>query len=225
MYKAVKTVVAENATLWSGLPAFENVFNTFTQKLGTLEQHAYNQNLALVGVSAVKEDKRELVADKAHAISSSLMAFAVISNNVELINQMKISRNTLRRSPYVRALQLLDLIIAKATVHLNDLGDFGVEQAAITELQTLRDELEVLMNAPRNAIIERKVLTQQIKVITKEIDLLLKNQLDKLMVVLKEEQPDFFTAYRNARIIIDHKAHHSSGESEEGPAETPGYGE
>lgn len=88
LYKAVKTVIASHNVAWSGLVAFDNVFTDFSEKVNLLEQHAYNQSLALVGVSAVKEAKRELVAEKAYAVSSSLMAFAVLENNVALINQM-----------------------------------------------------------------------------------------------------------------------------------------
>lgn len=214
MYKAVKTVIAENNAAWTGLQAFADAFGTFSEKVELLEQHSYNQSLALVGVSAVKDVKKEMAADRAHAISSSLGAYAVLNSDVELINQMKISHYDLRNAPRSRVIQLLDLIIVKATEHVNDLGAFGVDQAGIDELQLLRDELDALLSAPRNAIISRKVLTQQIRLLERDIDALLKLQMDKLMVVLKQEHPDFFAAYRNARIIIDRPATLGSGEQE-----------
>ena len=220
MYKAVKTVIASHNVAPPSVVAFDNVFTDFSEKVNLLEQHAYNQSLALVGVSAVKEAKRELVAEKAYAVSSSLMAFAVLENNVALINQMKIGKWDLRRGGRTKVLQLLDLILLKATEHVNALADFGVDQQTVDELQTLRDELEVMLGAPRNAIIERKVLTQQIKLLTREIDMILKHQLDRLMIVLKEEHPDFFAAYKNARVIIDLKAKHGGSESE---SNTGGY--
>lgn len=205
MYKSVKTVIAGKEALWNGLPAFVNSYATFSEKLQTLETHAYNQQLALVGVSAVKNSKREAVADRAYAMSSSLAAFAVLSNNVELIDQMKISKYELQRAPKSRILQHLDLILIKATEFVSQLGDFGVDQTSIDELQVLRDELDIMLSAPRNAIVERKVLTQQIKMLMKDIDALLKFQLDKLMVVLAEEHPEFFAAYKNVRMIVDHR--------------------
>ena len=227
MYKAVQTVIASNNAAWSGFVAFENVFTKFNEKVNLLQEHAYNQSLALVGVSASKEAKRELVAKKAHAMSSSLSAYAVLVNNVELFNQMKISRWDILRGGRSRVLQLLDLIISKAEAHVNELSDFGVEQQTISELQTLRDELEVMLAAPRNAIIERKTLTHQIKVLTREIDMILKHQLDKLMIVLQEDHPDFFTVYRNARVIVDLKAKHggSGSASENDESNARGYEE
>lgn len=205
MYKSVKTVIAGKEALWNGLPAFVNAYAMFSEKLQTLETHAYNQQLALVGVSAVKNSKREAVADRAYAMSSSLAAFAVLNNDVELIDQMKISKWDLKTASKSRVLQHLDLILIKATEFVSQLGDFGVDQTSIDELQVLRDELDTMLSAPRNAIVERKVLTQQIKMLMKDIDALLKFQLDKLMVVLSEEHPEFFAAYKNARMIVDHR--------------------
>ncbi len=220
MYKAVKSVVEANSSAWAGLPAFDTVFNTFSSKVDLLQTHAYNQGLALVGVSAVKDAKREEVSEKAFSMASSIAAFAVITNKAGLIEQMRINKWSIRMGAHQHALQVVDLIIEKATEHVNDLGDFGVDQNSITELQTLRDELEVLFTAPRNAIVERKTITAQIKVLDREISLMLKLQLDKLMVVLQEDNPEFFDKYKNARIIVDLKNPSSGSESNTG-----GYGE
>lgn len=222
MYKAVKTVVANNNAAWSGLPAFANAYTAFNEKLSLLEQLSNSQTFALIGVRSVKEAKRKITAEKAYAISSSLAAYAVLTNNVELIDLMKIRRWDLLRGASVRMLQLLDLILSKANALVGDLDDFGVDQAVVDELQTLRDELEVSFTAPRNAIIERKVLTTQIKNLIREIDLLLKHQLDKLIVVLQEEHADLFITYQNARIIIDLRAKRGSSEPD---AEDSGEGE
>src|SRR5690606_19279887 len=92
MYKAVKSIIVANEANWSDLPAFASAVQTFGERLDALEQAAYHQNLALVGVSAVKNAKRAIVADKAYAMSSSMVAFAVVSNDVELISHMKIAK-------------------------------------------------------------------------------------------------------------------------------------
>lgn len=214
MYKAVKTVIAANNTAWTGLPAFVSAFDTYTSKVALLELHAYNQKMALVGVSAVKRAKRELIAERTLALSSSLTAFAVITNDVELINQMKISKWSIIKGEGQHALQLVDIVLNKANEHLGELGDFGIDQTVVDDFQTLRDEFEIQLTAPRSAIVERKTLTGQILVLQRDIDALLKLQLDQLMEFLREENPQFFAAYKNARVIIDQPATHQSGENE-----------
>ncbi len=220
MYKSVKSIIAKNQAAWTGLAAFGSSFQTFTDRLQALEESGYQQNLAIVGVSAVKNAKRTLVVDRAYAISSGIVAYAVVNNDVETINHMKISRHELEKAGKTKLLVLVDRILIRANSIVGQLSDYGIDQTSIDELQTLRDELDVQLSAPRNAIIERKNQTIRIKTLVKEIDIVLKLQLDKLMEILKEDHPDFFTAYTNARIIVDHR--NRSGN--EGSTQNHGYG-
>lgn len=216
MYKAVRSIIETNQANWSALPAFASAVQTFGARLDALEQAAYHQNLALVGVSAVKNAKRSIVADKAYAMSSSMVAFAVVNNDVELINQMKIAKHELLNSSKDRMLILLDRILTRANDLVNLLGDYGIDQPSIDELQLLRDELDAQMSAPRNAIIDRKGQTARIKSLVRELDAIIKFQLDKLMIILKEDHPDFFIGYTNARVIVDHRNRTGGSQNEGG---------
>lgn len=75
------------------------------------------------------------------------------------------------------------------------------------------------MNAPRNAIIDRKGQTIGIKTLITEIDGIIKLQLDKLLFILKEDHPQFFIDYTNARMIVDHGSRHPNGGMEDVPPE------
>lgn len=222
MYKAVRTIIETNQANWSELPAFASAVQTFDQRLDALEQAAYHQNLALVGVSAVKNAKRSIVAEKAYAMSSSMVAFAVVTDNVELVNHMKIAKHELDNCSKDKMLILVDRIITRASELVNLLVDYGIDQASIDELQLLRDELDAQMNAPRNAIIDRKGQTARIKSLVRELDAILKFQLDKLLFILKEDHPQFFIAYSNARLIVDHK-NRTSGNASLPPERDDGF--
>lgn len=216
MYKSLKTILASHQANWSSFPAFASAVNTFESRLAALEEAQYHQNLALVGISAVKHAKQEIVADKAYAISSAMVAYAVVNNNVELLNHMKIAKHMIRHASRDHVLVLLDRIITRATEFVGVLGDYGIAQSDIDELVALRNELDAQMNAPRNAIIDRKGQTSRIKSIVHELDAIVRFQLDKLIVILKDEHPDFFLDYSNARIIVDHR-NRSTGSTEPEP--------
>lgn len=210
MYKAVRAVIESNQANWSALPAFASAVQTFGERLNALEQAAYHQNLALVGVSAVKNAKRAIVADKTYAMSSSLVAYAVVTNDVELFQQMKIAKHELDNCSKDRMLILVNRVLTRATALVNLLADYGIDQASIDELQVLRDELDAQMGAPRNAIIDRKGQTARIKSLVRELDAILKFQLDRLMVILKEDFPQFFQDYGYARSVVDHRNRRAS---------------
>ena len=219
MYKSLKTIIAQNEASWTSLPAFANAYQTFVERLSALEQRGYQQNLALVGVSAVKDAKKAIVIDKTFAMGSAITAYAVLNKDVELINHMKISKHMLNSAGKELLLVLVDRVIKRATSLAGQLDDFGVDAASVEELSTLRDELDAQMNAPRNAIIDRKGQTIGIKTLITEIDGIIKLQLDKLLFILKEDHPQFFIDYTNARMIVDHGSRHPNGTSEDVPPE------
>ena len=213
MYKSLKTIIAQNEASWTALPAFANAYQTFVERLEALEQRVYQQNLALVGVSAVKDAKKAIVVDKAYAMSSAITAYAVANNDLEVMSQMKISKHELQSLGKEMVLVLVNRIISRASSLVAALADFGITQASVDELITLRNELDAQMNAPRNAIIDRKGQTLGIKTLTREIDAIVKLQLDKLLFILKEDHPQFFIDYKNARIIVDHRNRKGIGSS------------
>lgn len=204
MYKAVKDVLASNESVWTGIPAFVAVHDSFINKLIRLEQGVYNQNLSTIGVNAAKNAKRQTVIDKAFAISSGIVAYAVLNNDAALIDQIKIAKHTMSNASKANLIIMIDRIIAKASEFGNEIMEFGVSEENVTELQTLRDELEIILNSTRNAIIARKGYTRMIKGLTEDLSVILSLQLDRLMEVLKGEHPEFFAAYKDARVIIDH---------------------
>lgn len=92
MYKAVRAVIEKHHAVWESLPAFIQSRDAFIEKLDTLEQKSFAQSLALVGVSAAKNAIRQISAERTYAISSGIVAYAVINNNVALLEQMKVGK-------------------------------------------------------------------------------------------------------------------------------------
>ena len=205
MYQMVKKVCSDNETSWSAIPAFQNTFNAFTEKLGLLEDYIVDQTQALTGVKAFKEQKRKEVANKALSIASALVALANEINDVEMVQKMRITPTQLENGTGLKSLLLIDRIIDKAQLHIDDLINFGIAPEDLAELEAMRLELSNALTAPRQAIIARKHLTVSIKEKVSEIDQLLKLGLDRLARVVKSTDEAFFRNYHNARIIVDYK--------------------
>jgi len=203
MYKAVKTVVNSNTASWTGLPAFVSVFNTFTEKLVQLETLGYNQAFIALGVGKVKSKKRKEASELVIPISNALKAYAQSVGNESLKQKMNFPPSNLLYKSDFRVNQLISFVIEKAELHLAELGDFGVSQQMLDELNNVHDELRIIFNAPRKAIIDRKLITTQIKGLVGDLDTMLRRQLDLLAGVLKPSELEFFTSYKNARVIID----------------------
>lgn len=220
MYASVASVLEKYSNEWAVLPAFQLSLNTFLQQRAELQEAAQEQGTKTVGVRAVKDAKRSQALKKFYVLSSALSAFAVTNDDVELFNKARMTRSDLTRLSREDLIIVLTDLIAQGEIHLASLGQFGVDQAFIDDLNIIKSDLKQELGKIRQAIIERKRATEQLDVLCVAIDQTLTEQLDKLVDVLQDEHPAFFTDYRNARRIVDYGMRHNP-ERDDGGGEEP----
>lgn len=207
MYRAVESVMGNSNASWTGLPALGTAFTAFSEKLNQLETLRYSQAFITTGVGIVKSEKRKEIAQLVIPISNGIKAFATSTKNIELREMLRFSPSDFKYKSDLRVVLLIDTVIEQASVHLTELGDFGVTQQKLDELIATRKDLKILMSSPRVAIIDRKQVTNRIRSTVNEIDRLLKSQMDMLISILKVQDLAFFTKYKSTRIIISLKRH------------------
>ncbi len=203
MYQAVRRVIQSNSTSWNGLVAFENAVTRFSQKVTELENLAYKKSKALLGMKSKRDQKREKIAEQTLYLSNALYAYASKIQDEKLKADVHYSPSELNYSPLPVFLRLVNGIINTANDNFNELADYGVDQNMIDDLTLAHMEFIEISNLPRQAIVSRKVMTQQITNTVNDIDEVLKSQLDMLIVLLRKDDPTFVMTYEGARTIID----------------------
>lgn len=203
MYQAVRRVIQSNNASWNGLAAFENAVTRFSQKVTELENLAYQKSKALLGMKSKRDQKREEIAEKALYVANALYAYASKIKDEKLKADVKYSPSELNYSPLSVFMRLVNGLINTANDNVNEIADYGVDQNRIDDLTLAHMEFIEISNLPRQAIVSRKVITQQIDNAITDIDDVLKSQLDKLIVLLTKDAPTFVMTYEGARTIID----------------------
>ncbi|MEY3238171.1 MAG: hypothetical protein RI883_2272 [Bacteroidota bacterium] len=209
MYKRVKDILTTNDTIWEGIPAFVSAFETMSPKIRLMEEKEAMQQAITVGVSAEKDHIKKERIDRIFRISSALVAFSTSTENEKLRKEMKITHNSLNALARIDLISRIDRIIERAQTHSADLVDFGITLQDVEDIVNHRDELDEQLSNPRKAIDDRKKMNAAIIKLSKEIDMLLSGSIDQLVNVLKAVHPEFFTAYFDARLVIDY--HHKGG--------------
>lgn len=204
MYKSVEMVLASNSSIWTGIQAFTNAHDNFIAKLVELRQLSFEQDSELLGVKDVKDRERIETAEKAWRIAGSLRSLAYDSKDTVLKARMKFAASELRYSNVSVTLELLERVRTAATDHAPELVERGILQADIDDYVDSCDRLTTAFGTTRNAILNRKEQTKQITDHIREIDDLLKNNLDQLVEVQKKAHPKFVARYHSARMVIDH---------------------
>ena len=203
MYQAVRRVIQSNNASWNGLVAFENAVTRFSQKVTELENLTYSKSKAVLGMKSKRDKKREAIAEQALYVSNALFAFASTIQDEKLKADVNYTPTRLNYSPVSVFLQIVNGLIDRANENASDLEDYGVDQNMIDNLTLEYMEFIEISNLPRQAIVSRKVITQQINETVMDIDEVLKSQLDRLIVLLTKDDPTFVMTYEGSRTIID----------------------
>lgn len=86
----------------------------------------------------------------------------------------------------------------------SDLAKYAIGEAEFQQMERLLAEFRLAIPKRRVAINISKVSTGNIDNIFKAQNKLLKEQVDALMEPYQFSQPDFFSAYKNARSVVDY---------------------
>ena len=209
MYKTVESYLEANGQSWSGIPAFGTSYTKFTDKLSQLKSQLLEEQTKLKATMQEKAEALEKCSIAASEIASILYAYASTINDYELVEQAKITKWSIRRNSKLKSLQNVDRAIQLATAHLSEAEDFGLTQEKIDLLMEHRDDLEAVLFVPRQLVLARKLQNISLKNSFKEVDRILKNQLDKLAHSLKSDAPQFYLGYVSARNVIEHGTRHT----------------
>lgn len=205
MYLAVQLVVESKSVIWSVLLSFASAFAGYKVKLGMLTDAEKEQEEINKGYAQEKREKRIGMAEEANRIRSGVQAYAMDTEDLVLYERVNYAMSELLGGSSNRSRTRCQIIHDEANGVIGSLGDYGITAADITALQTAIDDFAAIISNPKDHIAARKMVTEKIVKLIREIDLILKKKMDKLMEHFRESAPDFYVQYFNDRKIYDAK--------------------
>jgi hypothetical protein len=136
-------------------------------------------------------------------VSGSLLAYASVTNNAELTGIADYTKSELMKARDNIFYDKARIIYEAAQPLATQLAGYNIVAADITQFQTLLGQFLTTIPKRRNATAVSKSATTAIGGLFKDVDAILKNKLDKLVLSFRVTNPDFYTNYLNARIIVD----------------------
>ncbi len=211
---AVQTVVNNNNSIWSGLPAFVTAFGDYETVIQEIQNNRVVQEADTSGVTLDKHSAEAALIEKTLAVSSGTYAYATAVNNNTLRKKIAFSPSSLSRSRDTVLRDICQLVHSEVNAVIANLADYGILPADLTDLQNKIDAYNSVIAEPREAITDKSTATQELVLLFKKFDGIINDMLDKLMVNFKSSDPNFHRQYTNARIIVDLGVRHE-GEPEE----------
>lgn len=203
MYNAVISFCDANAATVATVPAFQTALNSFKDIFSTILQTAQLEAQVITGITMDKAQLRNDLAAKAVEISAAIFAYASSTGNNTLKERANYSLTDM--------LRLKDELLGPTSVNIaNDananaaaLVSYGVTAAAITDFNTMIGSFMTAVASPRNAVTQRATYSAMLKTNFKDGNDVLKNQMDKIALQFRADQPEFYSTYKNNRIILD----------------------
>lgn len=202
MYYAVQKVCSENIGVWNVLPAFVTAFDEFKTNIGKIEEALEAQETNIKGFSLSKDAYEDQMIDKALEIANGVFAYASDINDLTLKSKVDFSRSDLKQARDTIVIQRCQLIHSEASAILKSLGNYGITDVELKDLQMKIDAFALILAAPRTAITERKGATDEIGKLLHKVDGILTDKLDKLAEKFKVPSPEFYRLFFDARITV-----------------------
>lgn len=202
-FRATEKHIEDNASVISSTPAFQTAFNNLKAKIAAIVDTAQLKSGSLSGIASDKKTAKQNLCKLASTIAGAIYAYASATGNETLQQSMNLPVTTLMRTRDEAVAPLCQMIHDRAESDLENLKDYGIKSAHLTDLQTAIADYFAKSITPRSAVTNRKTVNANINALFKEADEILKNQLDKLIELFRDENPDFVNTYFSTRIIVD----------------------
>lgn len=196
-----------NMELFKNIPVFQVIF---LSAFALVDSIITTDNRRLKNAKSVKGNKesdQDALAQQALAITSVIRSYASFKKDKALNESMRFTRKELFYGQDNLLTQCCSLILEKVKELADELANFGITPTLIDQYEKLMESYSESVHAPRMSIAERKEAGQQVIMLLKESELVFKEQIDPLVLLLKESNPSFYYQYQIRRKVINPATH------------------
>jgi hypothetical protein len=207
MFDTAITFLDVHNSLWSGKVAFADAVTRVKAGLAAIETKVSGQETPIEGITVDKETLRNLLEETLLEIANQLSAFAAKTGDNDLAAQVEMTQASLDKMEEndldLTAGRVIDLANTNKTILASD---YDTPAAEIAKLTTRRADFSAKKTAPREAVVERSAKTTAIPTLIKNVRSIFRRELDKMMTPFKRTEPDFYSGYFAARVVVDKAA-------------------
>lgn len=194
MFLATQKIINRYSCVWSNIPSFCEVTDSFTEQLFLLQQV---RKLAKSEAEGFKNNKfwiENALIERAIKISSIIHVYAEAAQNPALKDMMDLSPSDLLNSKDTIILYRCNIIYEKAVKLLVKLRNYGLTPFDIDDLEERTTEYSFYIIEPSLSKEEINMAINNPKATIMRTDNILR-KLDKLMDIYKCIESPFYTSY------------------------------
>lgn len=201
MCKAVRDVLTKHTAVWEPRVAFKNQVTMFGSLMDDMAVAMESAEIVSTGATDNKTNAELKAVQLAVNLAKRGSVYAMEVGNMELHDQLRVTKSTMLRRPDTLTLAKLRDIHSRLNGVIAELADYGVLPSDLADLKSITDTFDELIARPRVLIVERKTANQDIipGLLSGLREVLYK--MDSLINLF--EDTDLKREYKDARIIVD----------------------
>lgn len=203
MFLAVLGVMETYSAAWTTLTAIAGMVTRLTDLTDSIQTNSGIQGTPRTGIAQGKNRKQVDMINLTAEVAGDLHAWAVEQQDDILAGQTDVEVSDLVHLSDVVVGPRCRELYTLAQSHAAALIPYGTTAASLTALDAAITAYEAAETAPRQAIAVNTSVTDDIARDIAAGSKLLRGELDKAMRKFARLNPDFFHAYRDARVIVD----------------------
>ena len=199
MFKTVDIATENHATVIDAILPLKSARTELKQIIVNLGNAVQKQSTNISGYTEEKKQRRQKMTDQTFVVGQLVSAFAIAKNMTALDADVNYSITTLNRMSDDEVGEICNKVYLKAKEHLADLADYGITTAVLNELKELIDNYNSKTQLNKVTLEQKSEQTKIIAQLIKDGKALLTNSFDKLMLILRNTNPEAYNAYVAAR--------------------------
>ncbi len=207
MGAATAAYMNNNQTIWAGNKAVTDTMSQVNAALDTVDTKAQAQETPIVGEEDLKVLTRHDYEDEIMRIAGQVCSMATKAGDTVTAGQTEFTLSQLDKMSADDLERAGKRVSGLATAGLTALADYNITQTDVTSLDGMTAQFDKVKTGPRTAIAKRAGQTKTLPPAVKSVTSLLRNHLDKEMLMFKKSNPEFYAGYLSARVIIDRGGH------------------
>jgi hypothetical protein len=199
MFKAVLTHCRKNEHLMKFNAVLTEVYHTLGQRIADIGMVMQSQQRIITGIVLEKMYAREALTADILMLTKMLYTLATRTGNMVMLKEMSSSASKLKRMKDDTFTTYCMNTLKVASVHLAALNNYNISEESLKEIGEKVTAFSEASPQPRNAVSQRAANRKALDLLIREINALLKNQLDILVSPFKISEPEFYNAYKSNR--------------------------
>lgn len=208
MLNAVLRFLKQNSSAWGSSTVMAELITKLEALIGEIESIRLITDSDLTGITAEKLAQQEVLISKAYEFSSILYAMASRSENKVLQGKVNFTESELQNARGGDLISTCKAIAALVSENLAALVPYDLTKADMTVLGEMISSFSENLPTHRVSVAERKAANERLKEAYATVDILVSEQLDRMMVRYRNGSSDLYAAYNNARAIVHYGIRH-----------------